>query len=218
MPTATAGPAGQPHYGVGGFHHFGPLDRALGAPTPLVIDYKDPEIIGLDETTFGLYGWNEETKDWDHLGGVIDTVANTVTTTVDRLRTYTLAPAMPARKVEMTAIDNGATGAGESASRRFTVTSAPLVMNNGQAVPDGTLFTVRSFVAGSTDETSFGTIVTADADSARENTQIAVVNGRLQFDVEYNAPLGLYIPGRVVVHSTFGTAYGELTLVKGEGQ
>jgi hypothetical protein len=213
LPSATSGPAGQPHYGVGGFHHFGPLDRPLGAPTPLVIDYKDPDIIGLDEGTFGIYGWNEETKDWDHMGGTVDQAANTVSTTVNRLRLYTIAPAMPARSVELTSVFDGTMGTGESAVRRFTVTSAPLVMNNGQAVPDGTTFTVRSVVAGSTDDTQFGTVLTADADAGRKGTQVTVVNGRIEFQVEYSSPLGLAIPGRVIVHSTTGTAFGELVLV-----
>ena len=118
----------------------------------------------------------------------------------------------------MTAADAGQTGTGENAKRRFTVTSAPLVMNNGQAVPDGTLFTVRSFVGGSSDETPFGTILTADADPGRDNVQIAVVNGRLQFEVELASPSGLFIPGRVVVHSTTGTAFGEVALKAGGGQ
>ena len=114
----------------------------------------------------------------------------------------------------LTAADQGQVGAGETATRRFRVTSGPLVMNNGQPVADGTLFTVRSLSGASSDETPFGTILAADADGTRANTQVAVVGGRLQFDVELSSPSGVFLPGRIVVHSTAGTAYGEVKLTR----
>lgn len=213
-PADTAGPAGAPHFGVGGFHHFMPNNRQLAAPASLVIDYHDEDVVGLDESTFAIYGWNDDRADWDYIGGAVDPVANTVTTSVDRFRAYTVAPAMPGGTVALTHADNGATGSGEEAARRFTVTSGPLVMNNGQPVPDGTLFTVRSVAADGTDPADYGTVLATDQDASRERVQVRVTGGQLQFQVEYPSPNGVYVPGRVIVYSTTGTAYGALVLTR----
>ena len=212
-PADTSGPAGAPHYGIGSFHHFMPAEKQLAAAAPLVIDYRDDEVVGLDESTFAIYGWNETAKDWDFIGGTLDAAANTVTTTVNRFRTYTLAPAMPARGITFTRTDDGGSG-GESGTQRFTVTSGPLVMNNGQPVPDGTLYTVRTVLNDSSDKVAFGTVQTADADPAREHVQVRVVGGHIQFVVEFPAPNNAYLPGRVIAWSAEGTAYGEIALLK----
>jgi hypothetical protein len=121
---------------------------------------------------------------------------------------------MPARTITFTRTDDGSTGAGETATQRFTVTSGTLVMNNGQPVPDGTLFTVRSVLDGSSDQAAFGTVLTTDADPAREYVQVPVVGGHIQFQVEFTSPGNVYLPGRVIVWSAEGTAYGELALRK----
>ncbi len=92
MPADTAGPDGEPHYGVGGFHQFTAEGYRLAQPTSLTIDYRDEDVVGLDESTFAMYAWNAQTKDWDYLGGVRDAAANTVTITTDTFRLYTLAP------------------------------------------------------------------------------------------------------------------------------
>jgi hypothetical protein len=212
-PADTSGPAGAPHYGIGSFHHFMPAEKQLAAAASLVIDYKDDEVVGLDESTFAIYGWNESAKDWDFIGGTLDAAANTVTTTVNRFRTYTLAPAMPARDITFTRTDDGGSG-GESGTQRFTVTSGPLVMNNGQPVPEGTLYTVRTVLNDSSDKVAFGTVQTADADPAREHVQVRVVGGQIQFVVEFPAASNVYLPGRVIVWSAEGTAYGEMALLK----
>jgi hypothetical protein len=214
MPADTAGPRDTPHYGVGSFHQFAPDGYQLAVPTPLVIDYTDQEVAGIDESTLRIYGWNETAEDWDLVGGVVDAAANTVTAPVSTFRLYTLGPAMPARDIALTVQDDGTTGVGDTATQRFTVTSGPLVLNTGQPVPDGTLYTVRSLVPGSADLTAYGTILTADDDPARGGIQVAAHGGVIQFQVEYPAPNGLYIPGRLAVYSTAGTAFGQRVAVK----
>ena len=209
MPGDTAGPEGQPHYGVGGFHQFTPEGYRLAQPTPLVIDYRDEDIAGLDESTFAVYAWNAQTKDWDYIGGVRDAAANTVTITTDTFRLYTLAPEMPARAIGVTATDAGVTGAQDEAVQHFTVTTGPLVTNAGAAVADGTIYTVQALAAVSTSDAPYGTITTADADPLQDGIQVAAVNGTVQFAVEYAAPNGFYVPGRLALYSVLGTAYGE---------
>jgi hypothetical protein len=214
LPADTAGPRGNPHYGVGSFHQFTPDGYQLAVPTPLVIDYTDDEVAGIDESSLRIYGWNAEAQDWDLVGGVVDAAANTVTAPVTAFRLYALGPAMPARDVSLSVHDDGTTGAGETAAQRFTITSGPLVMNTGQPVPDGTLYTVRTLVPGASVLTPYGTILTADHDPARNEVQVASHNGVIQFEVEYPAPNGAYIPGRLAVYSTKGTAFGQTVAVK----
>jgi hypothetical protein len=93
--------------------------------------------------------------------------------------------------------------------QHFTVTTGPLVTNAGNAVPDGTLYTVQALAAVSTSQTPYGTITTPDADPVRDGIQVAVVNGTARFEVEYAAPNGFFVPGRVALYSAVGTAYGE---------
>src|SRR5262249_52455318 len=157
-----------------------------------------------------IYGWNDETEDWDLVGGVVDAAANTVTAPVSTFRLYTLGPAMPARDIALTVQDDGTTGVGDMATQRFTLTSGALVTNTGQPVPAGTLYPVRALVSGTSLLTPYGTILTADADPVRGEVQVAAQGGVIQFQVEYPAPNGLYIPGRLAVYSTTGTAFGQI--------
>src|SRR5678815_5473407 len=84
VPSNTAGAAAEPHYGIGGFHQFTPQDRMLASPATLVIDYKDDDVQGLDESSLAIYAWNGTSKDWDFVGGTRDPAANTVTTTINQ--------------------------------------------------------------------------------------------------------------------------------------
>jgi hypothetical protein len=208
MPSDTAGRQGHPHYGIGGFHQFTPQGHQLAAPTPLVIDYQDAEVATIDESTLRIYAWNTTTLDWDLVGGVVDAAANTVTATVDTFRLYTLGPSMPARTIAMTAVSAGSGGTTE----RFTVTSAPLVLNSGQPVPDGTLVTVRALSPSAGDLTPYGRLLTPDADAVEDEVQVAVQGGVIQFEVEYDTPNNVLIPGRVVAYSVTGTAFGQLVV------
>ncbi len=109
----------------------------------------------------------------------------------------------------MTATDAGVTGAADAAVQHFTVATGPLVTNAGHAVADGTLYTVQALAATSTSDTAYGTITTPDADPVRDGIQVAAVNGVVQFEVEYAAPNGFFVPGRLALYSAVGTAYGE---------
>ena len=129
-----------------------------------------------------------------------------------KFRLFTIGAAMPARTVTLTATGGDLLGADAEAKRRFTVTASGLVMNNGQAVPNGTLYTVRSAPEGGSVLVPYGTVLTPDADPAADGVQVAVTNGVLTFQVEFNSPSGAYSPGRAVIYSTKGTAFGETVL------
>jgi hypothetical protein len=213
MPSDSAGRGDAPHYGIGGFHQFAPEGLDLGGPTSLVIDYKDEDVIGLDESTFAIYAWNTETSDWDYIGGTVNPANNTVTTTVTRFRLYTIGAAMPARTVTLTATGGDLVGTEASAKRRFTVTASGFTLNNGQPVPDGTVYTIRSAPEDGSALIDYGTILTADADPSTEGIQVTVTNGVATFEVEFNSPYGAYTPARAIIYSAKGTAFGETRLM-----
>jgi len=212
LPADTTGAPGVPHYGVGAFHQFTPDGYHLAAATQMVIDYNDAELNGADESTLAIYAFNPSRGDWDFVGGTVDTNANTVTAMVDTFHLYTLAPALPAGEVALSFVDQGVTGTGPTATERFTVTSGPITYNNGQPVPDGTTFSIRAVVGDSSSIDPYGTILTADEDPSRDNVQVTVHNGVIRFEVEYPAPNGLLVPGRVAVYSTVGTAFGQVVV------
>jgi hypothetical protein len=78
-------------------------------------------------------------------------------------------------------------------------------------VPDGTLYTINTL--GEFSDDPYGTVVTADADGTRDGIQVAAIGGHISFDVQFSAP-GAYLPGRVLVYATDGTALGQLVLRK----
>ena len=214
QPGDAAGIAGLPHYGVGGFHALGPDEYTLAVATPLTIDWRDEDVAGLDESTFAMYRWNPTRRDWDHVGGVRDTAANTVTATITQFGLYTLGTPMPAGTIGMTMTDLGFSGEGAEAVQRFRVTSTPLALNTGAVVPDGAGFTVRTVAGQGTNPTAYGTVTSADSDPLRAGTQVQAVGGVITFEVEFPAPSRVYVPGRVVVYGAPGTAFGERVVVK----
>jgi PKD repeat protein len=199
-PLDVSGRGDRPHYGIGGFHQFLPRDKVLANPAPLTIFYKDDEVAGLDEASMAIYRWNDARGDWDHLGGVVDRAANTVRVTVDRFGLYTAAPVMPAGLITFTA---ESTPGGDALNPHTTVsyTSAAIRTNTGQIVPDGTPFTVYGADAGP-DATSFGTVLTADADPAVDGVQVTATGGVIRFAVDYPAAGGVAVPFAFAVDGT----------------
>jgi hypothetical protein len=116
---------------------------------------------------------------------------------------------MPARDIALTFVSPGVVGTGPTATQRFTATSGPLVMNNGQPVADGTLYTVRSVAPGSSELNDYGTVLTADEDPTRDGVQVSSQGGVIRFEIQYPAPDGIYVPGHVAVYSKEGTAFGQ---------
>ena len=208
LPASTSGPVGEPHYGIGGFHHFGPLERRLGAPSQLVIDYTDDDVAGFDESGLAIYAYDEDTNDWDYVGGTVDAAANTVTVMIDTMKLYTIGAAMPKGDIVLT----GVQGEFVDDTVTFTVTSDTVLLNNGQPVPDGTLFSVRNMFAGGTPAEIYGALLVTDADPQLDNIQVTSSGGRISFQIRYPAPHNNFVPGRLAVYSPMGTAYGDVVL------
>jgi len=206
-PDAVTGTAGKPHYGVGGFHDFSPRDFTLSVPATLAIDYHDDEVSGFDPATLRVYRWNDDRRDWDLVGGIVDLPTRTVTAQVDRLGTYTLAPTMPAGAltwtVEAITIVNAGT---PDAHTRVTLRSSAATTNDGAPIA-GALFHVFSLSPMSVDSSGallVGDPVTADLDAATPGVQLVTdANGILHVEYDYAGVL----PGvRMFSFSDVGTA------------
>ena len=208
-PSDVTGPADGAHYGVGGFFNFSPVDRTLSAPAPLTIRWEPHEISGFDENSLAIYRWNNERFDWDHLGGTVDPVADSVTVEVDRLGLYTAAPPMPAGPFDFTSTATR-TGTESAPTTTVTFTSSALRMNTGGSVPNGTLFTVRVLVPDVSDPVPVGEITTTDLDPATDGIQVAAEDGAVRFTAELPGSVGRAF---VLVNALTGTAIGEKTIV-----
>jgi hypothetical protein len=204
-PWDATGPVGKPHYGIGGFHMFLPSDYTFIQPATLIIDYQEAEVEGLDETTLAIYRWNEETYDWEMVGGILDTQSNTVRAEVTQLGLYTLAPAMPAGDLNW----GDPVVVPEAGNMRVTLASGEIVTNSGEVVPDGTIFQVTSelpYAITDGQRVPFGTIVSNDAQPDVDGIQVALENGILQVEVLY--PAAIFPQARIIVYSDMGTAFG----------
>ena len=205
-PWDVAGPAGKPHYGIGGFHTFHPTEHTLTQPATLIIDYHYEEVEGFDEAALAIYRWNEQEYDWDLVGGMPDADSNTVTTQITQLGCYTVAPVMPAG--DLTWADPVIAHEGENV--RVTLTSEQILTNFDSPVPDGTIFHVISELPYSIDNGAripFGTIVSPDVLGDVEGIQVAVENGVIQVQAVY--PQESSAEARIVVYSDTGTAFGD---------
>jgi len=208
QPADISGPADRPHYGIGGFFQFTPDGRPLAVPGQLTIHYLDSETTHLDESSLAIYRWNPARLDWDHVGGAVDVVARTVTATVSSLGLYTVAPAMPAGTITFTTqVSPGVPGPNPTTIVRYV--SEPIRLNNGQLVPDGTLFTARIIVPGTTLVVPLGTIQTPDADPLIDGVQVASQGGVIRFTAELPGTSGA---ARVLVNPTVGTALSSQTI------
>jgi hypothetical protein len=138
---------------------------------------------------------------------VNDPATNTIRVTIDRLGLFTAAPPMPAGTIALTG-PAVRTGSGLSSHVFATYTSAPLRMNNGQPVPDGTLYTVMGVPRGAP-FVSFGTVTVADEDPSTDGVQVRSHNGVIQFSVDYPVNTDS-VTG--AAYATSGTAFGSTVL------
>jgi hypothetical protein len=190
LPSETSGNAAKPHYGLGGFHTFTPIDGTLAQPAQLALHYEDGELIaGLDESTIRMYRWSGDQDDWNLVNAVLDTDANTVTATITDLGIYTLAQRMPSGSIEWTLSGNG------------TFTSTALMNNDGTPVGPGAVVHVSAGAAP---------ISSPDVDPATDGVQIVTdANGQLQVTVQ--VPGGATNVG-IRAFSDIGTAISDSTV------
>jgi formylglycine-generating enzyme required for sulfatase activity len=160
------------YFGIGGTYRLEPADLNLPSPATFTISYSDSDVGFKDESSFRIYRWNDSTGKWVFIGGTVDTVNNTVTTSINSFGTYAIGARVEYGNFMFTADPNTAPADGNSIVK---FTSEQLRNNDGTPVANNTLFTVA---------TSGGTIITADANTVFEGTQVATQGGIIQFDLK----------------------------------
>jgi len=160
----------------------------------LTITYTDQEISGLAENDLKIFQWNLTTGKWRFLANSsVNESNNQVTASITELGSFCLGVSFPAGPISLHV---NPPDADLSSPAVITVTSEPIRLNTGQAVPDGTLITVSSTRRYGTTEEPFGTITTADAAADIDGIQVATVNGVITFQI--NPP---DIPGTGIIRA-----------------
>ncbi len=183
-------------YGIGGFYQLLPQNQALGSPAKLTIAYSPAEAAGIDQSKLAMYYWDQGSASWKLFGGTVDTVAHTVTATIDTLFLYTLAPAMPQGSFGLFVSPDTVAANGRS---QITVQSNFILNNDSSQVQNGALFTVS---------TTLGKVSSPDADPDTAGVQVQAKSGRISFTI--TAPL---VPGAATIEVTslYGNASAATT-------
>ena len=158
-------------YGVGGFYQFEPLNTTLLETCYFRIVYPDSDVVEIDESTLGMYKEDKENHTWIFMGGVLDTLNNSVTAPVTELALYTLAPRMPLGEFGLNA--NPDSIYADSISTTIVISDV-INYNNQTPVVDGELFTVN---------TEAGEILSTDVDTSLSGIQIEAENGIIEFEI-----------------------------------
>ncbi len=158
-------------YGIGGFYQFEPYNTPLPDTAWMTIVYDQAEADSLDESSLGMYWEDKSNHIWNYIGGVLDTVNNTVTAPITQLSLFTLAPAMPFGTFGLNATPDTIYADSLTVS---LVISDTIFNNNLEAISDGELFTVT---------TDLGRIFSPDLDIETQGIQVAALDHKVQFEV-----------------------------------
>jgi hypothetical protein len=185
-------------YGIGGFYQFEPYGTPLPDTAWITIVYDQAEADSLDESSLGMYWEDKSNHQWVYLGGILDTINNTVTAPVTQLSLFTLAPAMPFGNFGLNATPDSI----YADSISFSVILSDTIFNNNLTpVGDGIKFTVT---------TDYGRIISQDIDTAINGVQVLSATSRLQFNVLSNHVAGI---ATISAYSVNGSASGETQVV-----
>jgi hypothetical protein len=149
-----------------------------------------------------MYRELKDKHEFKFIGGLVDTVANTVTAQIDTLGLFTLAPRLPSGTIELIPLPGTLPADSASVS---TITSDTLRNNDGSLVGDGTLYTVSA---------NAGFIISADADTA-EGIQVPCSGSQITFDL-MAGPIAF--DAEVTARSVYGTAQGSTLIEFTDGE
>jgi hypothetical protein len=187
-------------YGIGGFYQFEPYGLGLNAPATFVMTYQNEDVVGIDESDLAMYREIKATHEFEFVGGVVDTLHNTVTALVDSLGLFTLAPRLPAGDIILIPTPSVIPSDGISTA---LITSDTLRNNDGSKVGNGVPYTVSA---------NSGFIMTADADTNLEGCQVQSENSLISFTLR-SGPIAFNAD--ISARSVYGSAIGN-TLVRFE--
>ena len=185
------------NFGVGGFYQIDPDGLFLSTPSTISISYDDSEIVGFDESELSVYRWDENTGKWELVGGVVDIDNNTVTATINRLGTFTLAPKITYSDFDLIPEAESIPADGSSV---LTIVSNSILYNDGTVVNNGTLITISA---------EKGTLLAVDADDIKEGIQIETIGGKISFEIQSG-----FVAGDVSLYasSVDGDAHGSCNI------
>ena len=187
-------------YGIGGFYALTPENTVLAVPTTFSIEYGDDEVVGIDETTLGMYFHDQEAGQWKLVGGEVNPDSNTVTAQITVFKTYTLAPRIP--QGEFRLIPDKASIPADDTTR-VSILSDTLRNNDGTPVSDGTLFTLSA---------TGGILIAEDADTLRDGLQVASQGGLITYELRsWPIALPIDLMARSAVGEAIATGQVELT-------
>jgi hypothetical protein len=183
-------------YGIDGVYRFTSTNAFNGTAT-LTIAYNPTDITGLDPTQLQIYQLPDGTNRWRLIGGVVNTVSNTVTATITNLGTYAIAPLLPTGDLQLILSTNALTADGVST---MTVIVTNLMLNNGNVATQQWLFTA----------TADGVQITnQDCDTNLSGIQVVSTNDAVTLVLR--APSGGTV-AHVHLASVAGDAYGSATI------
>jgi hypothetical protein len=185
-------------YGYGGFYQFEPVNSMLADSAFLTMRYLQSEVEEFGETELAMYRENKTLATWEFVGGLVDTVNNTVTALIDRLGTFTLAPRLPSGSILLQVFPDSIPADGIS---ELNVVSETIHNNDGTVVSDNAEFTLIS---------DGGIFLTSDQDTLRAGLQIYPSSGILSFQLKSSEYAQIVT---LTASSSAGSAYGE-TIVK----
>ncbi|MEI7981722.1 MAG: FISUMP domain-containing protein [Bacteroidota bacterium] len=185
-------------YGIGGFYQFEPYGLSLLDTCWLTIAYTKDEVDSINESSLAVYREDKQNQKWVYLGGLVDTVANTVKVPFTKLALFTLAQVAPYGRFSLNALPDSVYADSLSTS---IITSNTIFNNDSSSVSNDQMFTVT---------TSLGWIINTDVDTARQGVQIYPVNGILNFQVASSDIGGMAI---VSAYSVNGSAHASDTII-----
>jgi hypothetical protein len=213
-------------YGIGGFYQFEPYNVSVGDnQVDVVINYFEEELLvmlndsstyRISESDLRMYKEDQEQNKWTFIGGVVDTVNNTVKARIDGFGTFTLAPFIPSGNLQLMASLDSIMPVGsmmpdgfmmpegsmmtEDAWTKSMIQSVNLKYNTGVQVSNGELFTLKA---------SRGSFEGDDADKSREGFQVAAMGGMIQAMYMADSLTG---DVRIVAESVVGDARGSIDI------
>jgi hypothetical protein len=183
-------------YGIGGVYRFASTNALNGTAT-LTIAYSPADITGLDPAELQIYQLPDGTNRWQLIGGVADTVSNTVTATISNFGTYAIAPFLPTGHLQLIPSTNALPADGVST---MTVIVTNLMLNNGNIATQQWLFTANATGVQ---------ILNQDCDTNLPGTQVISSNATVTLSLQ--APLRGSV-GHVALASVAGDAVGTIAI------
>jgi hypothetical protein len=203
------GPAVNLAYGIGGIYRF-ESTNSLNGTGALTIAYSPAEVAGFKAADLRLYYLPDGSNRWQYVGGTVDVASNSVTSSIDRLGTYTLAPPMPIGDLELVPTTNTLAADGIS---QMAITVTNIALNTGEVLSPGP--DAGSFSGVATQQWMFTatgsgvSILNADLDPTTRGVQVLSSNGAV--GLVLRAQIGGTV-ARVNLASVAGDASGTVAI------